>query len=133
MPQEIGSIALRQAGGLVGALRDGFAFITPGDDALEWIGNPEPDPPMNRLNDGRAHRQGRFWAGSMHDSEGPPRTCFEREPVEGEGILSSYFDKLSMRIRFEPGTKSPQSRHRRAALRGQSRACPVREERRCVV
>ena len=25
------------------------------------------------------------------------------------------------------------SRHRRAALRGQSRACPVREERRCVV
>ncbi|MBS29320.1 MAG: hypothetical protein CL566_10440 [Alphaproteobacteria bacterium] len=81
MPQEIGSIALRQAGGLVGALRDGFAFITPGDDALEWIGNPEPDPPMNRLNDGRAHRQGRFWAGSMHDSGGPPRTCFEREPV----------------------------------------------------
>ena len=27
----------------------------------------------------------RFGAGSMHDSEGPPRTCFEREPVCSRG------------------------------------------------
>lgn len=83
LPQEIGSIVLRKGGGLVGALRDGFAFLTPGDHAvaLDWIGNPEPDRPESRLNDGRADRQGRFWAGSMHDPEGPPRSYFEREPV----------------------------------------------------
>lgn len=81
MPQEIGSIALREGGGLVGALRDGFAYITPGESEVAWIGNPEPDRPVNRMNDGRADRQGRFWAGSMHDPDGPPETYFEREPV----------------------------------------------------
>lgn len=64
-------------------MRDGFAFLTPGDDgvALDWIGNPETDRPESRLNDGRADRQGRFWAGTMHDPEGPPESYFEREPV----------------------------------------------------
>lgn len=83
MPQEIGSIVLRESGGLVGALRDGFAYLELGKDAvkLDWIGNPEPDRPESRLNDGRADRQGRFWAGSMHDPEGPPQSYFEREPV----------------------------------------------------
>jgi sugar lactone lactonase YvrE len=83
--QEIGSIVLRRGGGLVGGLRDGFAFLhvgAPGTPVvLDWICNPEPDRPENRLNDGRADRQGRYWAGSMHDPEGPPETYFEREPV----------------------------------------------------
>jgi hypothetical protein len=38
--QAIGSIVLRQGGGLVGALRDGFAYLAPGEDKLEWIMNP---------------------------------------------------------------------------------------------
>ncbi len=81
LPQETGSIALRKGGGLVAALRDGFARVDVETGRLDWIGNPEPDLPDNRLNDGRTDRQGRFWAGSMHDPEGPPQTYFEREPV----------------------------------------------------
>jgi sugar lactone lactonase YvrE len=85
LPQETGSIVLRKGGGLVGALRGGFAFLDVGDPGepvgTDWIGDPEPDRPLNRLNDGRADRQGRFWAGSMHDPDGPPETYFEREPV----------------------------------------------------
>ena len=85
LPQETGSIVLRKGGGLVGALRGGFAFLdvgAPGEKIRpDWIGDPEPDRPLNRLNDGRADRQGRFWAGSMHDPDGPPETYFEREPV----------------------------------------------------
>lgn len=85
LPQETGSIVLRAGGGLAGALRGGFAFLEPGAPGTpvepEWIGDPEPDRPLNRLNDGRADRQGRFWAGSMHDPDGPPATYFEREPV----------------------------------------------------
>ncbi|MBO6784021.1 MAG: SMP-30/gluconolactonase/LRE family protein [Alphaproteobacteria bacterium] len=81
LPQETGSIALRQGGGLVAAARDGFALVDMDSGRLEWIANPEPDLPENRLNDGRTDRQGRFWAGSMHDPEGPPQTYFEREPV----------------------------------------------------
>ena len=83
VPQEIGAIVLRRGGGLVGALRDGFAYLHIVDHGVElaWIGNPEPDRPDSRLNDGRADRQGRFWAGSMHDPEGPPESYFERAPV----------------------------------------------------
>lgn len=85
LPQETGSIVLRKGGGLVGALRGGFAFLdvgAPGEMVRpDWIGDPEPDRPLNRLNDGRADRRGRFWAGSMHDPDGPPETYFEREPV----------------------------------------------------
>jgi len=85
LPQETGSIVLRKDGGLVGALRGGFAFLdvgAPGKPVgTDWIGDPEPGRPLNRLNDGRADRQGRFWAGSMHDPDGPPETYFEREPV----------------------------------------------------
>jgi len=96
--QEIGSIVLRKGGGLVGGLRDGFAYLTPGADRLEWIANPEPDHPESRLNDGRADRQGRFWAGSMHDPEGPPESYFEREPVgafyrlDGDGSIHRMID-----------------------------------------
>jgi sugar lactone lactonase YvrE len=82
--QEIGSIALRQGGGLVAALRDGFALIEPDLTTLEWITDPETDQPLNRFNDGKCDRQGRFWSGTMHDPPGPPETYFERDPV---GVL----------------------------------------------
>jgi sugar lactone lactonase YvrE len=34
--------------------------------------NPEPERAENRFNDGKTDRQGRFWAGSMHDPETLP-------------------------------------------------------------
>ena len=79
--QEIGSIALRQGGGLAAALRDGFALIAPDLATLDWITDPETDKPLNRFNDGKCDRQGRFWSGTMHDPPGPPEAYFEREPV----------------------------------------------------
>jgi sugar lactone lactonase YvrE len=102
LPQETGSIVLRAGGGLVAGLRDGFAYLTPGEDsvAVEWIVNPEPDRPESRLNDGRIDRQGRYWAGSMHDPEGPPASYFEREPVgvfyrlDGDGTVHRMIDGI---------------------------------------
>lgn len=82
--QEIGSIALRQGGGLVAGLREGLALIGADMTTIEWITDPEPDKPMNRFNDGKCDRQGRFWSGTMYDLPGPPETYREREPV---GIL----------------------------------------------
>ena len=38
------------------------------DDDLQWLKKIEQDNPGTRLNDGRADRQGRFWAGSMVES-----------------------------------------------------------------
>ncbi len=82
--QEIGSIALRQGGGLVAGLRDGLALIGADMTTIDWIADPEPDQPLNRFNDGKCDRQGRFWSGTMYDLPGPPDGYHEREPV---GVL----------------------------------------------
>jgi sugar lactone lactonase YvrE len=72
LPQTIGSLALRKQGGLLLALKSGFAFFDPSTRQLQPLINPEPDRPDNRLNDGKCDPLGRFWAGSMHDPEQRP-------------------------------------------------------------
>ncbi len=72
MPHRIGAIALREKGGLVAALKPGFALIDLDANKLELIAQPEPDLPDNRLNDGACDVNGRFWAGSMDDTEQAP-------------------------------------------------------------
>jgi len=67
LPGQVGSFALRAAGGLLVALRSGFHLYDPASGRLEAIVAPEPDKPMNRLNDGRCDPAGRFWAGTMRD------------------------------------------------------------------
>lgn len=62
------ALAVRERGGLVLATDDGFWAFDPDDGATSQLApDPEPDLPRNRLNDSRCDRQGRFWAGSMHD------------------------------------------------------------------
>jgi sugar lactone lactonase YvrE len=69
-PTEPGCIALREAGGLVAACRDGFYSF----DASVGIGQRIADAPYDttnmRFNDGKCDAQGRFWAGAMYE----PRT-----------------------------------------------------------
>jgi L-arabinonolactonase len=65
MPSRIGCFALRERGGMVVALEDGFHFLDPETGALEAIVDPEPDKPGNRFNDGTTDPVGRFVAGTM--------------------------------------------------------------------
>ena len=60
MPEEVGCFALRETGGLVAALRSGFAFIDLDASTVDYLCDPEADKPENRFNDGRCDRQGRF-------------------------------------------------------------------------
>ncbi len=71
-PEAVGSLALRAQGGLVVALRSGFFFFEPATGAFQPVVEPEPERRENRFNDGKPDRQGRFWAGSMHDPEKLP-------------------------------------------------------------
>jgi len=71
MPHRIGAIALREHGGFIAALKPGFAVVDL-DTRLDIIARPEPDMPDNRLNDGACDAMGRFWAGSMDDTETSP-------------------------------------------------------------
>jgi sugar lactone lactonase YvrE len=78
MPSEIGCIGLVEGGGLVAALRSGFAFLDLERGRLEPIADPEADRPSNRFNDGKVDAAGRFWAGSMDDAERAPAGCLYR-------------------------------------------------------
>lgn len=64
----IGCIVLREKGGLVAALKNGFAFIDVEKNIVQHIINPEHNN-SNRFNDGKCDAAGRFWAGTMALSE----------------------------------------------------------------
>jgi sugar lactone lactonase YvrE len=68
-PYRIGSLAHRRGGGFVGGSERGFVLLDESLSKFELIGNPEPDLPDNRFNDGKVDLQGRFWAGTMDDVE----------------------------------------------------------------
>jgi sugar lactone lactonase YvrE len=61
----IGAIALRESGGIIAALQNGFAEIDLEKGTLQSITNTEAFIETNRFNDGKADPAGRFWAGTM--------------------------------------------------------------------
>ena len=68
-PLRIGSLAPRRSGGFIAGTEDGIAIVDPAADRFEVIIRPEENLPDNRFNDGKVDRRGRFWAGTMDDSE----------------------------------------------------------------
>lgn len=66
MPEMLGwVIERRDAPGFIAGFRSGFAELTIDPLTITPIHDPEPDLPDNRLNDAKADRWGRIWAGSM--------------------------------------------------------------------
>jgi sugar lactone lactonase YvrE len=76
--QPIGAAALRESGGLVLALRDGFAVMDASLDDLRWVAQVEHDISTNRMNDGKCDARGRFWAGTMAFNPDSPVGSFYR-------------------------------------------------------
>ena len=68
-PLRVGSIAPRRSGGFVGGTEQGFVEIDLEAKRFEIFASPESHLPDNRFNDGKTDPNGRFWAGSMDDSE----------------------------------------------------------------
>jgi sugar lactone lactonase YvrE len=63
--QSVGCAVPRAAGGLALAVRDGFATLPAGGDALELVAGVERERNDTRMNDGACDSRGRFWAGTM--------------------------------------------------------------------
>ncbi len=63
--QPVGAVAPRASGGLIMALRDGFATLDTTTGEMRLIVPVERDKPGNRMNDGKCDSSGRFWAGTM--------------------------------------------------------------------
>jgi len=68
-PFRVGSLAPRAGGGFIAGTDHGIGTVDLATGRFEIIQNPEADLPDNRLNDGKVDRNGRFWAGSMDDTE----------------------------------------------------------------
>ncbi|MCB0082528.1 MAG: SMP-30/gluconolactonase/LRE family protein, partial [Caldilineaceae bacterium] len=63
--QHVGTVVLRESGGVMLAVRDGFAAFDLETGELTLIADPEADQSGNRFNDGKCDPAGRFWAGTM--------------------------------------------------------------------
>ena len=68
MPLRIGSFGLREGGGAVVALEDGFHLFDFERETLTFVTGPDERPPGTRFNDGKVSPEGRFWAGTMDDA-----------------------------------------------------------------
>jgi sugar lactone lactonase YvrE len=81
VPSKIGSMALRERGGAVVSLEDGFYFLDFDTGEIELIVDPEPGKDGNRINDGKVDKRGRFIAGSMDKVEdGPNGALYRLDP-----------------------------------------------------
>lgn len=63
--QAVGALVPRSRGGVVLAVRDGFAELADPDDEPRMLVPVEANRPGNRMNDGKCDSQGRFWASTM--------------------------------------------------------------------
>ena len=89
LPQQCGSFALRESGGAVLALVDGFYAFDFTTGEATFLAGPDDQPPGTRFNDGKVSPDGRFFAGTMDEKTLrepiavalPPRPG--REPARG--------------------------------------------------
>jgi sugar lactone lactonase YvrE len=72
LDHDVGSLALRRAGGAVLALDDGLYTFDFERSRLDLIQRVDADQPRTRLNDGKCDRRGRFLVGGMDDKEELP-------------------------------------------------------------
>lgn len=71
LPSPCGAFALREAGGLLLALKTGLCAFEPASGEITPLRPPPFEHPDDRFNDGRCDRQGRFWVCSMRDPQDP--------------------------------------------------------------
>jgi L-arabinonolactonase len=69
-PEFLGTLAVREKGGLVVSMVSGFYFFDPKSGKFDPIVDPEVDLADTRFNDGKTDRQGRFWSGTMFEAPG---------------------------------------------------------------
>ncbi|MEN3940919.1 SMP-30/gluconolactonase/LRE family protein [Prosthecobacter sp. SYSU 5D2] len=64
--QRVGTVVVREQGGLVWAGDQGFFFLDEETGVSTPIADPEPDLLDNRFNDGKCDPLGRLWAGTIN-------------------------------------------------------------------
>jgi sugar lactone lactonase YvrE len=84
MPELVGSLALREGGGVLLAMRSGLSLFDPETLLFELVAALDGGGRPMRFNDGKCDRQGRFWAGTQDDAtRGPVGTLYRYDPGRG--------------------------------------------------
>ena len=84
VPQEVGAVVPRRAGGLVAAVHDGIATVDEGTGAFSLLATVEGDNSGNRMNDAKCDSRGRFWAGTMSPDAAPNAEYLYRYGPDGD-------------------------------------------------
>jgi sugar lactone lactonase YvrE len=92
VPSRIGSFGLREAGGAVVALVDGFHLLDLDTGELSFLVGPQREP-GTRFNDGKVSPEGRFWAGTM-DEESLSRPIAALYRLDPDGSLHRVVEDL---------------------------------------
>ncbi|HEX8005748.1 MAG TPA: SMP-30/gluconolactonase/LRE family protein, partial [Trebonia sp.] len=82
VPEHVGAAVPRTRGGLLLAVRSGFAALAD-DGSVSVVARVEADDAGTRMNDGKCDPQGRFWAGTMSYSETPGTGSLYRLDPDG--------------------------------------------------
>ena len=69
VPEQVGSIALREQGGLLAAMQSGIYIWD--NEASRLLAAAQANHGTHRFNDGRCDRAGRFWVGTLQEPDFP--------------------------------------------------------------
>jgi sugar lactone lactonase YvrE len=72
MPEMVGSLAVRDDGTLLLALKSALVYWNPETGLIDKVAAPEAGRPAQRFNDGKCDPRGRFFAGTMNDTAREP-------------------------------------------------------------
>ncbi|MBS1852347.1 MAG: SMP-30/gluconolactonase/LRE family protein [Acidobacteria bacterium] len=81
-PFSVMALGLRKKGGFITATRQGLCNWEPASNRFDPLVNPIAEKPGIRLNDAAVDPQGRYWVGSMHDTDAnqPVGELFRYDP-----------------------------------------------------
>src|SRR5262245_8247900 len=91
--QFVGALAVRKSGGMILALKSGFAALNLSTGEITSLADAESHLPGNRFNDGKCDPAGRFWAGSL---------LLDEEHGDGKGNLYCLKPDLTVELKV-PG------------------------------
>lgn len=86
LPDTIGWLVEREAGGFVAGIGRAFAALTLDPLTIDTIAAPEPERVGNRFNDAKADAAGRIFAGSMPFGCDRPSGAFYRLDPDGTAV-----------------------------------------------
>jgi len=90
LPERVGALALRAAGGKALALESGFAILDTEGGVVRKIADVEADLATTRLNDGRVDPAGRFVCGGM-DEASPQKGISAVYSLDRDGTVAPLF------------------------------------------